>query len=231
MLATILLQAAPEVTELGQESISVFALLVKGGWIMIPLLILFTLMLFIAGDSWFTLRKMNAVDQGWFSKILELVRGGEYEKAFNMARRNNSALARISRAGLQNVDLPKEQVEQDMEVESRQVLARIDAPVGYLSMIASIAPMLGFLGTIFGVINIFIKVSLTNELSISSISDGLYQKMICSAIGLLIGIMAYCAYYFLNRNVDKMVATMDKGGNMLIKARFYGRSQKHTTVE
>lgn len=220
MIASLFLQAAPVAAETAviPASMSVIDLLIKGGWVMIPLAILFALLLFIATDSWVMLRKMTRPDQAWFPKALKLVHNREYDHAFTMAKRSQSALGRIVMAGIRSHELPRAQIEEDIQVEAREVIARVESPVGYLSMIASIAPMLGFLGTIFGIINIFIGVSQTNELSISSISDGLYQKMICSAVGLLEGIIAYCAYYVMNRRLDRMVLTMDKGANLLLKA-------------
>ncbi len=224
---TIFLQALPEAAAVATpENISIFGLLMKGGWVMVPLLILFAVMAFVASDSWFSLRKMNSGDRVWFSDVIALVREGQYDKALGLTKRSNSSLAGVIRAGIQNRDQPEEKIEEDMQIEARGAIARMEAPVGYLALIASIAPMLGFLGTIFGVITIFMDVSMTNELSISSISDGLYQKMICSAVGLLEGIMAYCAYYVLNRRIDRIVLTLDRGANMALKALTTGSTPK-----
>jgi len=207
------------------ERLSLFALLVKGGWIMIPLLILLILMLFIATDSWVTMRRMAKTDSPWFSGIIKLIREGEYDKAQARTDRTNSSLSGIVRAGIEGRSLPVAQIEEDMQVEARSVITRLESPVGYLSMIASIAPMLGFLGTIFGVITIFINISASNELSISSISDGLYQKMICSAVGLTIGILAYCAYWLLNKRVDRMVLYIDRSSNIFLRELIFSRTK------
>ena len=218
VFASILLQtSSATVAAVAPSHVSVFTLLVKGGWIMIPLLLLFVLMIFIATDSWVGLRKMATGDDRWFVGVIKLLRAGDYDKALASTKRSGSSLAGIVHAGIEGRDLPQAQLEEDMQVEARQAIAKLDAPIGYLSMIASIAPMLGFLGTIFGVIKIFITISATNELSISSISDGLYQKMICSAVGLTVGILAYCAYWLLGRQVDKRILYMDMCSNMLLK--------------
>jgi len=225
VFASILLQASSATVAAAQSvaqnvapnHVSIFTLLVKGGWIMIPLLLLFVLMIFIATDSWVAMRRMATGDDRWFVGVIKSLRAGDYDKALDSAKRSGSSLAGITRAGIEGRSLPQAQLEEDMQVEARQAIAKLDAPVGYLSMIASIAPMLGFLGTIFGVIKIFITISATNELSISSISDGLYQKMICSAVGLTVGILAYCAYWLLGRQVDKRILYMDMCSNMLLK--------------
>ncbi len=215
---TIFLQALPEAAAATPENISIFGLLMKGGWVMVPLLILFAVMAFVASDSWFSLRKMNSDDRVGFSDVIALVREGQYDKALGLTKRSGSSLAGVIRAGIENRDQPVQKIEEDMQIEARQAIARMEAPVGYLALIASIAPMLGFLGTIFGVITIFMNISATNELSISSISDGLYQKMICSGVGLLEGIISYCAFWLLSRRVDRIVLTMDKGANIFLKA-------------
>jgi biopolymer transport protein ExbB len=90
--------------------------------------------------------------------------------------------------------------------------------MNYLGITASIAPMLGFLGTIFGVIQIFYNISATGDLNIAAISDGLYQKMICSGAGLLVGIVAYSGFYILNGRIDKVVLNIDKSSNDILKA-------------
>jgi len=217
-LASILLQASPEaVAAAAPQQVSLMALLVKGGWVMLPLLLLSALMVFFATDSWVTLHKMADADSKWFAWVVKLIRTGEYERALASTTRSDSALAGIVRAGIEGRNLPQAQMEEEMQVEARQVISKLESPIGYLSMISSIAPMLGFLGTIFGVITIFMNISATNELSISSISDGLYQKMICSAAGLTVGIVSYCAYWLLGKRVDKMVLYMDRCSNLFLR--------------
>lgn len=225
MIVTTLLQAA--VAEPAQATnINILTLLAKGGWIMIPLLLLAMLTIFIMADSWYAIRKMLKIDRSWFAAFMAQVKQKDLNKAHSMTKNNGSALARIMKTGLESSHLPPQQIEEDMQMEARQILARVEAPVGYLSMIATLAPMLGFVGTIFGVINIFINISITNDLSISSISDGLYQKMVCSGVGLLVGIVAFCGYYILNRKIDKMVLLMDAAGNQLLKAIVYNNNQQ-----
>ena len=103
-----------------------------------------------------------------------------------------------------------------MQGEATQQIARMEKHLNWLSITASVAPMLGFLGTIFGVINIFFRIAQTNEFEISTIADGLYQKMVSSAVGLFVGIVAYAGYYLLNGRIDTIVANMDKYSNDLV---------------
>jgi biopolymer transport protein ExbB len=224
----MLLQAAEAVETLAREesTISLFSIVVKGGWIMIPIFILLGLAIFLMTDTWVSVNRLRKVNGRWFAHVLKLVHGGDMEQALSVAAKSPSALSRVAVAGLQSYGLPEKSIEEDMQVETRQVLAKPEGYTGYLGVIATIAPMLGFLGTIFGVIKIFFNISLTNDLSISSISDGLYQKMICSGAGLLVGIIAYIGYYILNHRIDGMVLGIDKGANELLKVLAATRAKK-----
>jgi len=120
------------------------------------------------------------------------------------------------RAGLGQVNKDMEGVQTAMQGEATQQVARMEKHLNWLSITASVAPMLGFLGTIFGVINIFFRIAQTNEFEIATIADGLYQKMVSSAVGLFVGIVAYAGYYLLNGRIDTIVANMDKYSNDLV---------------
>ncbi len=225
----ILLQAAADAAQ-AEASINLFTMVMKGGWIMIPLFVLFGFTIFFMVDTWVVVQKLRTVNPKWFAHLISLIHKGDTDKALEVAGKSESALGQMAVAAIQSADLPEKNLEEDMQVEARQALAKSEGAIGYLSMIAAIAPMLGFLGTIFGVIKIFFNISLTNDLSISSISDGLYQKMICSGTGLLVGIIAYVGYYVLNRRIEMILLTLDKGGNELLKAIVMSRQGKSSRV-
>lgn len=220
----LLLQATEGAVQ-AETTIHLFAIVMKGGWIMIPLFVLLGIAIFLMADTWVGIKKLRKVNDRWFSHLVELVRAGDFAQAAKVAKKSGSALGRMAVKCVQGHNLPTNMIEEDMQVEARQAISKPEASIGYLSVIATVAPMLGFLGTIFGVIKIFFNISITNDLSISSISDGLYQKMVCSGAGLLIGIIAYLGYYILNRYVDTIILTMDRGGNELIKAVSIARGE------
>jgi biopolymer transport protein ExbB len=221
---------ATEVLVQDDTSISLFSVIMKGGWIMIPIFILAAIAIFLISDTWVSVKRLNKVNGRWFAHLLKLVDSGDMEQAISVATKSSSAMGKVAVAGLSSCYLPEKNIEEDMQVETRQVLAKPEGNVGYLGTIATIAPMLGFLGTIFGVIKIFFNISLTNDLSISSISDGLYQKMICSGAGLLVGIVAYIGYYLLSRYLDTMVLGIDKGANELLKAMTVARTKSGNRI-
>jgi biopolymer transport protein ExbB len=209
-------------TELPVEAMreeSYFALLMKGGWILLPLFVLLLLSVAIMIERWLVLGQAQSADNLWLSRMTELIAGGKFSKARNLCSEIRNASTRVIAPGLDEAeDNSLEDVEHAIQLESRQETSRLEARLNYLGMTASIAPMLGFLGTIFGVINIFYNISVTNDLSIATISDGLYQKMICSGVGLLVGIIAYSGYYILNGMIDRIVNRIEKDSNEVLKA-------------
>ena len=192
-------------------------LLLKGGWILLPLGLLSLLAVYVIGERWLVLRDANVKSQ-LVSKVVALIKDGQIEKARGLCAGSGTTSAKVIEAGLVEIDNDMRDIEDSMEVEARQEVTKLETNMNYLGITASIAPMLGFLGTIFGVIKIFYNISVTNDLSISSISDGLYQKMICSGVGLFVGIIAYAGFYILNGKIDKVVSKADKDANEVLKA-------------
>lgn len=222
MNLTVLLQATTTaIADVAQPQIegeSYLSLIMKGGWIMVPILLLSVLSIYIIIDRWLVIRKLGKTDSVWLSRVVELLHEGKQDKALKFTFEKDTAISNVVSSGLKNAEISIEEAESSMEMEARVQIARMESSMGYLSITASIAPMLGFLGTIFGVIKIFYNISATNDLAISSIADGLYQKMICSGAGLLVGIIAYSGYYVLNGMIDKSVLSMDKDANEVLKA-------------
>lgn len=219
----ILLQAVETVTDIQTdvvpvEGISYFQLVLKGGWVLLPIFLLSLLAIYVIIERWLTISKNSKNDRVWLSRVQELVAEGKIDKAAKFCLQVPNASAKVIAAGLKEADKSEEEVEEAMETESRQQIYLLEKNMNYLGITASIAPMLGFLGTIFGVILIFYNISMTNDLNIANISDGLYQKMICSGAGLLVGIIAYSGYYVLNGRIDKIVVDIDKNSNDILKA-------------
>lgn len=216
----ILLQSATSTLEPAATAApeSYFSLILKGGWVMIPIAILSVLSIYYIIERWMTISKVGKRDSIWQSRIIELISEGKIDRALNFCFEKPYILGKVVAAGLKEESEPISEIEQTMEIEARQQISKLENHMNYLGIIASIAPMLGFLGTIFGVITIFYNISQTADLDIATISDGLYQKMICSGAGLLVGIVAYSGYYVLNGRIDKITSNLDKDSNDALKA-------------
>jgi biopolymer transport protein ExbB len=229
-LLSILLQAAPEAvsdtTNMVMTNQTYFNLLLKGGLILIPLGLLFVLANYLMIERWISIKIMGKIDTDWFVQTTKLVSGGKIENAIQLCNEKPTIYSKVIAAGLAEAENEDQEIQDALQGEARQQISELEKGMNYLGIIASIAPMFGFLGTIFGVIKIFYNISITNDLNIANISDGLYQKMISSGAGLFVGIVAYAGYYILNGRIDKVVLRMDKASNDLLKEiRKYKRSQ------
>lgn len=207
---------------------SYLSLVMKGGLILIPIFLLSLLAIYVIINKWLVVNRLGKKDSIWLSRVVELVHEGKIDKALKFSVERPYASAKVIAAGLKEYDKNDEEIQESMEVESRQQISTLEEQVSWLDLTASIAPMLGFLGTIFGVIRIFYDISRTNDLAIDTISTGLYEKMICSGAGLLVGIIAYAGYNIINSRIDKVVVNIDKDSNEVLKAI---RASKKGTVE
>ncbi len=230
----VLLQAATPVVEMAEQTAQVapeesyLSLVMKGGWILLPIFLLSLLAIYVIINKWLVVNRLGKKDSVWLSRVVELIHEGKVDKALKFCVERPYASAKVIAAGLKDFDRDDKEIQESMEVEARQQISILENQMNWLGITASIAPMLGFLGTIFGVIKIFYDIAKTNDLAIDTISTGLYQKMICSGAGLLVGIIAYAGYYVLNGRIDKVVVSIDKESNEVLKAI---RAYKRGSVE
>ena len=232
-LLTVLLQVSAKLpadsttTAIVVSNENYFQLLMKGGWIMVPLFLLFFLSIYMFIERLVSINTLGKSDANLFTRISELVADNKIEKAIKFCNENPSTYAKVLAAGLEaSIEGEDVEIQDALQSEARQQISILERGMNYLGITASIAPMLGFLGTIFGVIKIFYNISVTDDLNIANISDGLYQKMICSGTGLFVGIIAYSGYYILNGRIDRIVINLDKYTNNLLKdIRSYKRTK------
>lgn len=223
-LYTLLQAAAPLVEMVDPLAVdtmpeeSYFSLILKGGWILLPIFLLSLLSIYVIINKWMVINRLGKRDTIWLSRVLELIHDNKIDKALKICVERPHAAGQVIGSGLKDFDNSIEEIQDSMEVEARQQLSELESQMNWLAVTASIAPMLGFLGTIFGVIKIFYDIARTNDLAIDTISTGLYQKMICSGAGLLVGIIAFAGYHLLNGRIDKIVVNLDKASNEALRA-------------
>ncbi|WP_437922328.1 MotA/TolQ/ExbB proton channel family protein [Sphingobacterium sp. LRF_L2] len=191
------------------ENLNLIQLLMKGGWIMIPIVFLLFLALVIFFERYITIRKASRSDSGLLSQIKSNVMSGRLDAAIAVCRSSNSALARMLQKGLARVGRPIKDIEGAIENAGKLEVSKLEKNINILGIVAGIAPMLGFVGTIFGVIQIFRDVEMAGGIDIGSVSGGLYVKMIASASGLTVGILAYIGYHVLNMMVERLILRME----------------------
>lgn len=196
---------------------NVAELLMKGGYIMIPIVLLSIFSIYLFIERFIYIRRSSVIDNTMVSNVITGIRNKNNEEALNHVKYSNSSLGRILESALENPGKNAKEAESYMEATANIEISVMEKDTGYLGIIAGIAPMLGFIGTISGVIKIFYNISLADNISIGIIAGGLYQKMICSGTGLIVGVIAYAAYHYLQMMIDRFSIDMQRQVNEVIK--------------
>jgi biopolymer transport protein ExbB len=201
--------AGQQLAPIPQQELHFGDLLIKGGWVMVPIGILAVLGLVIFFERYFTIRKASKVDSGLMIQVRSSIITGNLESAKAICRNSNTPLGRMLQKGLLRIGRPIKDIEGAIENVGKLEVSKLEKNIGILGIIAGIAPMFGFLGTIAGVIKIFYDISKTDNISMGVISGGLYVKMVTSAAGLMVGIVAFVGYHILNMMVDKLILRLE----------------------
>lgn len=191
------------------SKISLLNLLEQGGFIMYPLYLLLIIVIFVFIERFLVIKNENIHVDSEMLQIKDKILSGQQQAAIDIARKMNSAIGRIIEKGIIRMNKPVYIVEKSMENIGRIELFRLEKGLQVLSLIAGIAPMFGFLGTIVGMVQLFYGISSTGEYTLNTIAGGIYTKMITSATGLIIGLLAYIAHHFLTHQIDKKTNQME----------------------
>jgi biopolymer transport protein ExbB len=213
---TLVLLLQPQLRDTNSVD-NVAELLMKGGYIMIPIILLSIFSIYLFIERFIYIRRSSVIDDTMVNNVITGIRNKNNEEALNHLRYSNSSLGRILESGLNNPGTTPKDAESYMEATANIEISVMEKDTGYLGIIAGIAPMLGFIGTISGVIKIFYNISLADNISIGIIAGGLYQKMICSGTGLIVGVIAYSAYHYLQMMIDRFSIDMQRQVNEVIK--------------
>ncbi|OGX86986.1 MotA/TolQ/ExbB proton channel family protein [Hymenobacter glacialis] len=184
-------------------------LLLRGGPVMIPLVALFSLSIYIIIERYLTIRKAAGNPESFMNSIRSLMIKNDLSGAKLLCAQTASPLARMVEKGLRRIGLPLREIETSVENVGKIEIARLEKNISILGIIAGIAPMIGFVGTIIGVIKIFYSIAATQEFGIPQVADGLYVKLVTSATGLIVGIIAHVGYHWLSILVERMVFRME----------------------
>jgi biopolymer transport protein ExbB len=207
---SILLQVATAVADSTAKaattehvSAPILEIMVKGGVVMALLAITLLIAIYFIVERGIYLKNRAKIDTNLINVIKENLKENRPDSALAYCERTPTAQAQVIATGLRFLGSNLREIESAMETKASVELSAMESSLNYLSLIARIAPMLGFVGTIWGVINIFYSISLTNDLSIGAISGGLYTKMVASFGGLLVGIVAFLGYQLYIRRIDR----------------------------
>jgi biopolymer transport protein ExbB len=201
--------ALQSVSSLPPKEISLMDLISKGGVLMIPLGLLFVAAVYVFIERLLYIRKASRMEENFMNIIRDNIVTGNVSAARNLARNTNNPVARIIDKGIQRIGKPIDAIEKSMENVGKLEMYKMERNLNILSLIAGIAPMFGFLGTIIGMFQLFFRLASTGEFTIQSMADGIYTKLISSAVGLIIGLLAYIAFNYLNTQIDKTANKME----------------------
>lgn len=191
------------------ETISLWGLLDKGGFIMYPLYLLLIVAIFVFFERLIAIRKASNIEENFMSMIRDNIMTGNLSAARTLSRNTNNPVARIIDKGLQRIGKPIDAIEKSMENVGKLEMYKMERNLNILSLIAGIAPMFGFLGTIIGMVQLFYGIASTGEYTLNTIAGGIYTKMVTSAAGLIIGLMAYVGHNYLTTQIDKTANRME----------------------
>lgn len=191
------------------DSLTLWGLALKGGPIMIPLFILSLLSVYFFFERLIVIRNASKINANFMHNIRDFIFDYKLDAAKALCKSTNAPMARMVEKGLERIGKPMDEIERSLESVGKFEVSKLERNLKILGIVAGIAPMLGFIGTIMGVIKIFYNISLADNISIGIIAGGLYEKMITSASGLIIGVLAYTGYHYLNILLDKVIFMLE----------------------
>lgn len=214
MLTTLLqagvqaVEAAP--VEVQQKSISILEMAVKGGWLMIVLLLLSLIAIYIFAKKWYQIAHAGKIDPNFMNDIRDYLHEGKIKSAVTLCGKFDAPVARMIETGITRIGRPLSDIQAAVDNVGNAEVARLEKGLPYLAAISGGAPMIGFLGTVTGMVKAFFNMANAgSNVDISLLSGGIYEAMITTVGGLIVGILAYFGYNFLTAKVDDVVSKME----------------------
>jgi len=203
-------QTVNEAAASGKTSLSALELAVKGGWVMGVLLVLLVIAVYIFFERYFVLRKASKVDTNFMNRIKDYIHDGKIESATSLCKSTNNPIARMIEKGISRLGRPLNDINATIENVGNLELANLEKGMPTLATIAGGGPMIGFFGTVIGMVKAFYDMSQAgNNIDVSLLSNGIYIAMITTVGGLIVGILSYFAYNYLVVRVENMVHKME----------------------
>lgn len=191
-------------------SYSLIEMAEKGGWLMLVLLALSIIAIYIFGKKWWMIRRAGKIDKDFVADIRDYIHDGKIKSARTLCTKYDAPVARMVEAGIARIGKPLNDIQAAIENTGNVEIARLEKGLPYLATIAGGAPMIGFLGTVIGMVQAFFNMSQAgNNIDITLLSGGIYTAMITTVGGLIVGILAYFGYNFLTAKVTELVYNME----------------------
>ena len=201
---------APAAAEPVVKEISVWDLTMAGGWLMIPLALLAIVSIYIFFERLFAINRANRQDRSFMDRIKEYIHRGEVDQALKLCQDTNTPYSRMIEKGVTRIGRPMNDVLVAIENVGNMEVAKLEKGFNWLATTAAGAPMIGFLGTVTGMVQAFFQLaSAGNNSNVTILASGIYQALVTTVAGLIVGIIALFAYNFLTSRVNKVMNKLE----------------------
>lgn len=209
-IADTLNQVAPAATQPTEIKLSIWDLALKGGPIMIPIAIMSIIAVYIFIERYIVISKAAREEHNFMNNIRDFIHNGRIDSALSLCKNNESPIARMVEKGIIRIGKPLNDINAAIENIGKLEVAKLEKSMATLATIAGAAPMLGFLGTVTGMVAAFYDMSMAgNNIDIQMLSSGIYQAMVTTVAGLIVGILGYICYNILVARVEKVVFVLE----------------------
>lgn len=198
-------------SEQSQElTLNYFNLAVKGGIVMVPILLLSVVAVYIFIERYFAIKRATHTDNNFMHRIKDYIHDGKLDSAFALCQSTEKPVARMIEIGINRIGKPLNDVNAAIENIGKLEIYKLEKGLPLLATVAGGAPMIGFLGTVMGMIRAFWDMANSgNNIDVSMLSSGIYQAMVTTVAGLIVGILAYFAYNILVAKVENLVFKLE----------------------
>ncbi|MFW6226692.1 MAG: MotA/TolQ/ExbB proton channel family protein [Bacteroidota bacterium] len=194
----------------GEISLRFVEMALKGGWMMVPIVLLSFIAVYIFIDRYYAIKRASREDQNFMDRIKDYIHDGKIDSAMALCQSNPTPEAKMIEKGIQRIGRPLNDVNTAIENVGKLEIYKLEKGLPLLATVAGGAPMLGFLGTVMGMIRAFYDMSMAgNNIDVALLSNGIYTAMVTTVAGLIVGVIAYFAYNILVANVEKVVNKLE----------------------
>lgn len=194
----------------GEITMSYWELAFKGGWVMIPIVILSVIAVYIFFERYFAIKRAEKVDINFMNKIKDYIHDDKIDSAVALCQSSENPVAKMIEKGINRIGRPLNDINAAVENVGKLEIYKLEKGLPFLATVAGAAPMIGFLGTVMGMIRAFYDMSNAGaNIDVSLLSNGIYTAMITTMAGLMVGIIAFLAYNALVAKVEKVVFSLE----------------------
>jgi biopolymer transport protein ExbB len=194
----------------GELRMSYWDLAMKGGWVMIPIILLSLIAVYIFFERYFAIKKASQVDINFMNRIRDYIHEGKIDNALTLCQSYTNPVSRMIEKGIQRIGRPLSDIVSTIENVGKLEIYQLEKGLPTLATVAGGAPMIGFLGTVMGMIRAFYDMSMAgNNIDVTLLSRGIYTALVTTVAGLIVGIIAYFAYNYLVARVEKVVNKLE----------------------